>query len=96
MCCQYMQTNALTIYCQSSAYTFCIIAASFATERIISIIFKTLFIKDIAKLRNLGIKTYHVLAVFNVLLRGNANQPFKMRAKVTLTGKSSSKGYFLN
>jgi hypothetical protein len=40
-------------------------------------------------LTNLNIETYHVLAVLDVLLRRNANEPLEVGAKVTLADKSS-------
>jgi hypothetical protein len=46
-------------------------------------------IEYIYTLTNLNIETYHVLAVLDVLLRRDANQPLEVGAKVALTHKSS-------
>ena len=45
---------------------------------------------------NLSVEIYHVLAVLNILLRSNANEPLEVRSKVALADKSSFNSYTLD
>ncbi len=51
--------------------------------------------EHVYNLTNFNTETYHVLAVLNILLRSNANEPLEVRSKVALTDKSSFNSYTL-